>query len=53
MNGHLSVEWWVVFVLINLFYSGGIDPKKDKTLAIYALVSLTIINIVLLFLRFV
>lgn len=30
MNGHLSVEWWVVFVLINLFYSGGIDPKRIK-----------------------
>ena len=53
MNGHLSAEWWLVFVLINLFYSAGLNPKEDRALAVYTLISLTIINVVLIFLRFV
>lgn len=53
MNGHLSVEWWVAFILVNLYYGLNVDPKYDKKIAVYSLVGLTIINIVLLFLRFV
>lgn len=53
MNGQLSAEWWLVFILINLFYGAYVDPRHDRVLAIYSLVALTIINIVLLFLRFV
>ena len=53
MNGQLSAEWWVAFILINLYYSLNVDPKYDKVVTIYSLVGLTIINVVLLFLRFV
>ena len=53
MNGHLSAEWWVVFILINLYYGLNVDPKHDKTIGVYSLVGLTIINVVLLFLRFI
>lgn len=53
MNGQLSAEWWVAFILINLYYGLNVDPKHDRMIAIYSLVGLTIINIVLLFLRFV
>lgn len=53
MNGNLSAEWWLVFILINLFYGANVDPKHDSVLALCSLVALTIINVVLLFLRFV
>lgn len=53
MNGHLSAEWWVAFILINLYYGLNVDPKYDKVVTIFSLVGLTIINVVLLFLRFI
>lgn len=29
MSGQLSAEWWIVFILINLFFGDGIrDDKK-------------------------
>lgn len=36
MNGQLSAEWWLVFILINLFYGAYVDPRHDKVLAIYS-----------------
>lgn len=30
MSGHLSAEWWRVFILINLFFGDGIrDDQKS------------------------
>ena len=30
MSGQLSAEWWIVFILINLFFGDGIrDDKKS------------------------
>lgn len=31
MTGQLSAEWWIVFILINLFYSANFD-SNDKRL---------------------
>lgn len=50
MNGQLSAEWWIVFILINLFFGDGIrDDKKSYVL----ITCLTIIDVVLIFVRFV
>ena len=50
MSGQLSAEWWCVFILINLFFGDGIrDDQKSYVL----ITCLTIIDIVLIFLRFV
>lgn len=50
MSGQLSGEWWCVFILINLFFGDGIrDDKKSYVL----ITCLTIIDVVLIFLRFV
>ena len=50
MNGQISGEWWCVFILINLFFGDGIrDDKKSYVL----ITCLTIIDVVLIFLRFV
>lgn len=52
MNGQLSAEWWIVFILINLFYSANVD-SNDKQMDVYILFFLTVINVVLFFIRFV
>lgn len=50
MNGQLSAEWWIVFILINLFFGDGIrDDQKSSIL----ITCLTIIDVVLIFVRFV
>lgn len=50
MNGQLSAEWWCVFILINLFF---IDVIRDDQKSYVPINCLTIIDIVLIFLRFV
>lgn len=50
MNGQLSAEWWIVFILINLFF---IDVIRDDQKSYVPITCLTIIDIVLIFLRFV
>ena len=52
MTGQLSAEWWIVFILINLFYSANFD-SNDKRMNVYILFFLTVINVVLVFVRFV
>ena len=52
MSGQLSAEWWIVFILINLFYSANFD-SNDKRMNVYILFFLTVINVVLVFVRFV
>lgn len=52
MSGQLSAEWWIVFILINLFYSANVD-SNDKQMNVYILFFLTVINVVLFFIRFV
>lgn len=52
MSGQLSAEWWVAFILINLFYSANVD-SNDKRMNVYILFFLTVINVVLVFVRFV
>ena len=50
MSGQLSAEWWIVFILINLFFGDGISDDKKSYVQITCL---TIIDVVLIFLRFV
>lgn len=50
MSGQLSAEWWCVFILINLFF---IDVIRDDQKSYVPITCLTVIDIVLIFLRFV
>jgi hypothetical protein len=49
MSGQLSAEWWIVFILINFFFGDGIRDDKKSYIQITCL---TIIDVVLIFLRF-